>query len=405
MDQFPDPFWQLLDAELGASLPGVIKQLLNSTGFNSLLALKFFSNEDITLLEKEASGKFKTGLCKEDAKEFEDMSYAHDSFKIPVGIQRVLLNLSKQIEEKGFAKLSEMLINSKKSAPVFKLQNKSEKNKSNGKNLPNKSSIKKPVKKHQEVILQLANNWIKNKFLSKEQQNKYLAKIVLVKEVGEDLIGCVKCAVCDDGVKVYTKKTSDNTIWIISNFTRHVQKHEKNKAGNSNSFRNWFTPSTSTSTSLSTSSDSPQQQNNNDEREHEHVVHEIDDNSLENNLELATMDNDENLDDDDEKGGEIVSGDEQNKLGVNDCDENLDEDENSGDPGGDNNSCDTQNNVEECDKKNSVEEDDEYCEVEVLDIEYEEQEEEPSDSEQNFSSSLLRFERAEKDWGDAIEKQ
>lgn len=68
-------------------------------------------------LEKSAAGKFCDKLNEEDKDEYFDMCVTDEDgelFKLPLGAQKVLWNLHKYIEEKGFSKLTDKLNNMKK---------------------------------------------------------------------------------------------------------------------------------------------------------------------------------------------------------------------------------------------------------------------------------------------------
>lgn len=228
--------WSLIEVDIGATFPNVIKHLLNLSGFNSLLAFKYFTSDDFQLLENTARGRFKERLNEADKAEFDEMCFDEGEFKLPTGIQRVLLDLSKQFEMKGFAKLSEKL-NAEKKSNLGSLKSIAPRK---NKKIPTRKKFES-LKTHENVLIQLANNWIKNKFSEKEVQEKYLVKFVKVEtEICGDLHGFIKCSLCTSSVRVHTKKNSENTIWIISNFIRHLQRHAQSPNSDCNSIRNWL---------------------------------------------------------------------------------------------------------------------------------------------------------------------
>lgn len=212
-------FWNILESGLGAIFPTTVKLLLNFTGFNSLLALKYMDPAQLANVETSAKGQFKDKLNEEDHSEYLDMCVDGD-FKFPLGVKLILSNVCKLIDEKGFEILSKELNMAKKSN-ISKIEKKKIDDKKIEK-VKNQVNIVLNLKDHEEIIENLVKNWLKNTSGVKE---KYYVRGVKVIESNGVLIGSIKCS-CNEIIRVYTKKKCENTIiWIISNYSRHINTH------------------------------------------------------------------------------------------------------------------------------------------------------------------------------------
>lgn len=171
-------------------------------------------------------------------------------------------------------------------------------------------------------------------------------------------------------LKFIQRKKSDNTIWIISNLTRHIQKHEQNKNLNCNSIRNFFSTSTPDSTQL---------QENIVEKGLDNDVHKI----VDTNQDTSLKNGDERNFFYDENNGEEYLNDEGNNI-----------EDTPGDDIGE-----AGKNVE------NLDDDGEFLVEELDGTEknlYCSENEYNDESDDQFSSDTLRFEPAGKDWDDVM---
>lgn len=225
--------WDYIERNIN-QVPDFIKLILNRNGFDNPLTLKDITEHHIADIEHSINDILRSNKPTDIIYTLNDYISTYDvnpkNFKITNGHKILIFNIKKIINERGLTVFQLPMMEDRKPNISAAKRRKMERG-------PNQAISKyrqKPVVEVHELtddlkiflekkLLSSVNVWIKNS--SNAKNPIFVTSVKAMLNNRKQIEGLVQCSYCERQIKVQCT----NSRWIVTNYSRHFNKHTRDR--------------------------------------------------------------------------------------------------------------------------------------------------------------------------------